>query len=192
MGVWGCSGGEPDGVVYSPEEDAALRDRNGNGKDQGWRGRLRFASLICSSIMVLLGGGISALSLLPSDAPGFFLFVGLGPLICGCVGLGYALVPTGTWVSSLLRWLSLIVFALLLVLIGWLLIRGIARGQLVVGAPVLLGLPCLVNAAYAFVGRGRAYGPGQCAACGYDLMGLEGGVCPECGPAASEGLAPSK
>jgi hypothetical protein len=141
--------------------------------------------------MVLLGGGISALSLLPSDAPGFFLYVGLGPLIYGCLGLGYALVPGGTWVSSLFRWLSLVVCVLLLVMIGVLIVRGIVRGQLVVGAPMLLGLPCLVNAGYAIVGKGRAYGPGRCVSCGYDLSGLEGGLCPECGPVASKGPTPS-
>ena len=141
--------------------------------------------------MVVLGGGISALSLLPSDAPGFFLFVGLGPLICGCVGLGYALVPAGTWVSSVLRWMSVLVFVLLVVLIGWLVVGGLVRGQMVIAAPVLLGLPCLVNAGYALVGKGRTYGPSQCASCGYDLHGLEGGVCPECGPVASKGSVQS-
>lgn len=29
--------------------------------------------------------------------------------------------------------------------------------------------------------RGRAYGIGMCAACGYDLNGVASGVCPECG-----------
>ncbi len=176
------------GVVYSRGEGIAL-DKDGMKKISGGRrSGLRLASLICSSILVVLGGGISALSLLPSDAPGFFLFVGLGPLICGCAGLGYALVPAGTWVSSVLRWISVLVFVLLVVLIGWLVAGGLVRGQLVIGAPVLLGLPCFVNAAYAIVGRGKAFGPGLCASCGYDLSGLNGGVCPECGSAASKGL----
>lgn len=45
--------------------------------------------------------------------------------------------------------------------------------------PWLLGLAVLTVTAWCFTRR--VHGPGKCASCGYDLRGLTGGVCPECG-----------
>jgi hypothetical protein len=58
-------------------------------------------------------------------------------------------------------------------------------GPVVRGAWVPLWMPLLpVGAAtgLAWLG-GRRARPGCCAGCGYDLRGLTGGVCPECGEA---------
>lgn len=35
----------------------------------------------------------------------------------------------------------------------------------------------------------RRFGPGRCAGCGYDVRGLVGGVCPECGAGADRPVA---
>lgn len=63
-------------------------------------------------------------------------------------------------------------------------VGGLARPQYYIFIPIWM--PLVVSAGTAAVGwrlRGRKPRPGQCGHCGYNLTGLTGGPCPECGRA---------
>jgi hypothetical protein len=63
-------------------------------------------------------------------------------------------------------------------------VGGLARPQSYIFIPIWM--PLLLSAGVAAVGwrlRGRKPRPDQCGHCGYNLAGLNGGPCPECGRA---------
>lgn len=144
-------------------------------------GALWMVALIGSAVMVALGLAIAGLGLLPSDAPSFFLFLGLHVTICGGLGLVHQLTRGRGWLRVVLRLASATVNGALVVRIAMLVLDGTVGGVIVVAAPLLLALPAMLNIVVAAIGLGRESSQHACENCGYDIRGLRMSVCPECG-----------
>jgi hypothetical protein len=139
------------------------------------------SAIIGSIVMILLGVAITGLGMLPSDAPGFFLLLGVHLLAAGAMGLAQQLTKGRSWFRLLLRLTSITINGVLAVRIVMVVLDGILRGPMVVAVPVLLGLPAVLNVVAAVLGLGRMSPTHACTNCGYDLRGLRSTRCPECG-----------
>ena len=71
--------------------------------------------------------------------------------------------------------------SVLVIRMAMLVLDGTVRGPMVMAAPLLLGLPALLNAVAAGIGLSRAGVKHACEQCGYDIRGLRATRCPECG-----------
>jgi len=131
--------------------------------------------------MVALGLAVAGLSLLPSDAPSFVLFLGLYVTICGGLGLVHRLTRERSWLRVVLRPASAAVHCVLVVRIAMLVLDGTIGGVIVVAAPLLLAFPAGVIVVAAGMGFGRARTRHACGRCGYEIRGLRSAVCPACG-----------
>ncbi len=144
--------------------------------------RLRPASLVSCLVLVVLGAGVFALGLLPSDAPDFFRLHGALLAAGGAAGMLPRLVRPfgGRFVAA--RVAAALVNAAVAIRVLWLVVEGTVRGPLLVGAPMMLALPAGLNVLAAALGvTGRRLPPGACPGCGYDRRGAPDGPCPECG-----------
>jgi hypothetical protein len=138
-------------------------------------------AIIGSIILLLLGCAVGGLGMLPSDAPGFFLFSGAHLIASGAFGAICAWTKGRGGLRLPLCWTSMIVNAALAIWIAILILNGTVRGPLTVAAPLLLGLPAALNVVSAAFGLGRASATHRCQRCGCDLRRLSTSVCPECG-----------
>ena len=108
-----------------------------------------FGSIVGSIALVLLGIAVTSLGMLPSDAPGFFLLNGAHLIACGLLGVTCAWVGGRGGVRHQLCWASIIVNAALAVRLAVLIANGTVRGSLIIAAPLLLGLPTMLNVVFA-------------------------------------------
>ena len=120
-----------------------------------WRARRPFLSAyllvaVLSSVgLVPLGLAALALSILPSDMPGFYLLTGLHLIACGMFGV-ICLLGKPRWpVYRLSGWTSMLLNAALAVRIAMLIFDGTIRGRLIIAAPLLVGFPAAINVAAA-------------------------------------------
>ena len=102
-------------------------------------------SAVGSIVLVLLGIAVAGLGMLSSDAPEFFLLCGAHLIACGAFGAVCALTKGRGGLRHLLFWTSMIVNAALMIWIAILILNGTVRGPLIVAAPLLLGLPAMLN-----------------------------------------------
>jgi hypothetical protein len=146
------------------------------------RGRiLSLLAIIGSGVMIPLGIGIFGLGLLPSDMPQFFLLLGLHVIASGGLGLLHPLTKGRGVLRRSLQFASVVVNGALVVRLVVFAFTGMVRGPMVLAVPLLLGVPAVLNVVAAVLGSGRPNPPGTCRQCGYDLRGLKGSRCPECG-----------
>lgn len=147
-----------------------------------------------SAVLALFGVGTIGLSTLPSDAPEFFLRVGLALTAAGTLGLIQPLLARdrSSWLSLPLRLASIAVNGLVVVWIGLMLLDGTVRGQLVIMAPLLVGVPATLNIITAAFGLERAHSKSGYPLCGDDLRGLQASRCPECGAAIAPPTTPAR
>jgi len=145
---------------------------------------LRSAALVGSIVLLVLGAGVTALGLLPSDIPRFFVRHGAVPAVAGATGLLTLALRRGGPLAVVARAVALVAGAATAVDVGALVITGRVLGFAAWAAPVLLGLPAAINVAAAVRGVHRRPVPGTCRRCGYDLRGELDGPSPECGLAA--------
>ena len=112
-------------------------------------------AVLSSVVLVLLGLAVSALSMLSSDAPGFFLLTGLHLIACGMLGV-ICLLGKPRWpVHHLFCWTSMLLNAALAVRIGMLVFDGTIRGPLIIAAPLLVGVPAAINVVAAVMSLRR-------------------------------------
>ena len=111
---------------------------------------------VLSSVgLVPLGLAVSTLTMLRSDAPGFFLLTGLHLIACGMLGV-ICLLGKPRWpVHHLFCWTSMILNAALAARIGMLFFDGTIRGPLMIAAPLLVGVPAAINVVAAVVSLRR-------------------------------------
>lgn len=119
--------------------------------------------------------------------------VGLGPYIFFAVaGLNLAAFLWLLWRPSRGLWWGLLALAGAGLLWAWFIAYvgaaespGYAgsRAFILLAALGAIGVVLMVIGARRRIACLRGHGPGRCAACGYDLAGFDGGVCPECGRA---------
>jgi hypothetical protein len=116
-----------------------------------WHTRRRFLSgsfffaVVGSLVLLLLGLAIAVLGTLPSDASGFFLLSGLHLASCGLLGVICAWIKPRGPIRHSFCWMSIILNAALVVRIAMLIVDGTVRGDLIVAAPLLLGIPAALN-----------------------------------------------
>jgi hypothetical protein len=108
-------------------------------------------SALSSAVLLLLGLAISSLSMLPSDAPGFFLLTGLHLIACGMLSAICLLGKSWSLVRHLSCWTSMLLNTALAVRIGMLVFDGTIRGPLIIAAPLLVGVPAAINVVVAVV-----------------------------------------
>ena len=101
--------------------------------------------MIGSIVLVLVGCAVVGLGMLPSDAPRYFLLFGAQLIASGALGAISAWLRRPGRLRFLLRALSLIMNAALVVWTGVLIFNGMVRGPLLVAAPLLFGLPAVLN-----------------------------------------------
>lgn len=111
-------------------------------------GCFRFA-MLSSIVLVLLGLAVSVLSMLPSDASGFFMLMGLHLIACGMLAVPCAWGKRHGPVWRLLCWISILANAALAVRMGMLVCDGTIRGPLMIAAPLLVGVPAAINVVVA-------------------------------------------
>ena len=95
--------------------------------------------------------------MLPSDAPGFFLLTGAHLIASGTLAVTCAWVNGRGEVRIPLCWMSIIVNAALMIWIAILILNGTVRGPLIVAAPLLLGLPAMLNVVSAALNLRRGW-----------------------------------
>ena len=112
--------------------------------------------MIGSILLVLLGCAVVGLGMLPSDASRYFLLFGTQLIGSGALGAISAWLRGRGRLRFLLRALSLIVNAALVVWTAVLIFNGMVRGPLLVAAPLLFGVPAVLNILSAAFAIGRA------------------------------------
>jgi hypothetical protein len=95
--------------------------------------------------------------MLPSDAPEFFLLCGAHLTACGAFGVVCALTERRAGLRHLLYGTSIIVNAAFMIWIAILILNGTVRGPLIVAAPLLLGLPAMLNVVSAVLNLRRGW-----------------------------------
>lgn len=113
----------------------------------------RLVIVIANSVLCVLGFAFAALSLIPSDAPEFFLYTGVHLIGCGTSGFLSGLVKRPMALSVALRSLSFVANLTLVARLLVLVFAGTVRGPLAIAAPVLIGVPALLNVVTAVVRR---------------------------------------
>ncbi|XZE56108.1 hypothetical protein SH139x_002187 [Planctomycetaceae bacterium SH139] len=94
---------------------------------------------------------IGALAAIPSDAPQFFLFLGIHFFTCGLLGVAALWCRAPIVLALTLRLASFIANATLASRIAAMILYGAIRGPLVVAALLLVGIPIGVNLVAAVV-----------------------------------------
>lgn len=126
---------------------------NGSFSQERWRflSTHLLVAVPSSVVLVLLGFTVSALNMVSSDAPGFFLLAGLHLVTCGLLGV-ICLSGRLRWpVRQPLCWLSIILNAALAVRTVLLVFDGTILGPLMIAAPILVAIPAAINVAAAVV-----------------------------------------
>lgn len=103
------------------------------------------SSIVGSAVLVLVGIGVAALGMSPSDAPAFFLLNGAHLIASGAL----ALLCVRGRAPRLLCWTALIANVALAVRLAVLLLDGSVRGPLIIAAPLLFGVPAVLNVVWA-------------------------------------------
>ncbi|MEO1530123.1 MAG: hypothetical protein AAFX06_32390 [Planctomycetota bacterium] len=103
------------------------------------------SAAVGSVILVLLGLAVTALGMLPSDAPGFFVFTGVHALACGVSGVICCLYKPGWPGKPIFCVASILVNAALVVRIGMLVLDGTIRGPLIGPVMLLVAGPAAIN-----------------------------------------------
>jgi hypothetical protein len=117
-------------------------------------------SAVGSIVLVLLGIAVAGLGMLPSDAPGFFLLTGAHLIASGTLAVTCAWVNGRGEVRNPLCWMSIVVNAALMIWIAILILNSTVRGPLIVAAPLLLGIPAVLNVVSAVLNLRRGWRQG--------------------------------
>ena len=142
---------------------------------------LRNAAMIGCIVLILLGGLIFALGLLPSDLPSFFLRTGSHVFVTGAVGIPVILTRRWMRLRIVFRVVSGVVSLTLIAHITWLILDGQVLGFAARAAPMLLVLPACLNVIAAIADLALPGRPEQYRRWGYDVSSNTEDVCPECG-----------
>lgn len=110
----------------------------------------------CNIVLMLLGLTVGALSMFPSDVPEFFLLSGLHLIASGVLGAICSWGHQSRLFHYLFSVTSLLVNTSLAIRVVFLLLNGTIRGPLVVAAPMLIGIPALLNVVVAIFILGNA------------------------------------
>lgn len=154
------------------------------------RTALRHAATIGSGLLILLGVATVGIGALLSDTPGFFVLSGLSLSAAGGTGIAHHLVRARGWYRLLLRVMSIVLNALIVLWLTKFIVGGTVRGSLAAAAPVLLGLPAVLNIVAAILNLGRQRAAGVCPHCRCDPRGLRTPPCPECCAAITSPTTP--
>ena len=109
--------------------------------------------VIGSVLLIMQGIVVGGLGLLPSDLPSFFLVFGTHLLGCGIAGVAFGMVKGRGVIALAAGWVSVLLNVSLVLRVCMFLIDGTARGATVVAAPLLLGVPAVLNACAVFFSR---------------------------------------
>ncbi|XZE56497.1 hypothetical protein SH139x_002613 [Planctomycetaceae bacterium SH139] len=104
-----------------------------------------YFSIAGSLLILLLGTGVAALGMLPSDAADSFLLFGLHLLASGLLGVICSWFELSGPLRYFFCWTSMLANATLVAQITMLVLAGTFRAPLIVAAPLLIGIPAMLN-----------------------------------------------